>query len=203
LVGVNLSVKQFFPVEKAVLGGGTSIGDLTTTAIALRDVAYEVVYEELNTNNAYHIKMPDGGLLIFQYLFAVDGVLVKHRLAFFPCPVLPTVEEAPSLYEQDELYGDILLNMLVRFPIRFDYDPKVHRDVLHPMSHLTLGQFQNCRIPVSSPVMPNTFVMFLLRNFYFRSYSRHRNRFEKRMRSASIGRTTTLAEERIAHLVVN
>jgi len=202
LIGASLSVKQFPPVEKGDLGGRIRVGDLATTAIALRDVAYDVVYEELNSNDAYHVKMPDGGLLIFQYVFSAGGDMLKHRLAFFPSPVLPTIEEAPSLYERDELYGDILRTMLVRFPIRFDYNPHAHQDIAHPQSHLTLGQFENCRIPVSNPVMPNTFVMFLLRNFYFRSYLRNKNRFEKRMKSVQMKRTITSAEERIAYLVV-
>lgn len=203
LVGSGLSVKQFHPKEDRGAGGGIRIGDLATTAIALKDIAYGLVYEELDRHDAYHVKLPDGGLLIFQYVFAVDESLVKHRLAFFPSPILPTVEEAPDLYERDELYGDIIMDRLVRFPIRFDFDPGAHKDVVHPQSHLTLGQFDNCRIPVSSPVMPSTFVMFVLRNFYFRSYVRNKNRFDKKMKICKLNRCISDAECRISHLVMN
>ena len=33
-------------------------------------------------------------------------------------------------------------------------------------SHLTLGQYENCRIPVSLAVSPYQFMEFILRNFY-------------------------------------
>jgi hypothetical protein len=202
LVSSGLSVKQFPPKEQGGAGGIIRIGDLATTAIALKDIAYDVVYQELESNDAYHVKLPDGGLLIFQYVFANDESLLKHRLAFFPSPLLPTVDEAPDLYEKDELYGDIIAARLVRFPIRFDFDPSAHRDVLHPQSHMTLGQFENCRIPVSNPVTPNAFVMFLLRNFYFRSYVRNKNRFDKKMRIGKLTSCISAAEGRISHLVM-
>lgn len=202
LVTCGLSVKQFHPKEEGTPGGGVRLGHLSTTAIALKDVAYELVYEELDKNNAYHVKLPDGGLLLFQYTFAGDESLLKHRLAFFPSPELPTIDEAPDLYDKDELYGDIIVARLVRFPIRFDFDPGAHKDVLHPRSHLSLGQFENCRIPVSNPVTPNAFVMFLLRNFYFRSYLRNKNRFDKKMGVGKLTRCISDAECRISHLVM-
>ncbi|EQD52941.1 hypothetical protein B2A_06383, partial [mine drainage metagenome] len=92
---------------------------------------------------AYDTKLVDGGLLVFQYHFDSAGTLLKHRLAYFPNPELPTADEAPELYAQDELYGDIIAKRLVRFPIRFDYMPTLRSDVVHPASHLTLGQYEN------------------------------------------------------------
>ena len=121
---------------------------------------------------------------------------MKQRLAFFPSSILPTMDEAPYLYENDELFGDILVDRLVRFPIRLDYDPANHRDVLHPQCHLTLGQFENCRIPVTGPIMPNTFLLFVLRNFYFRSYLKHKNLFDKRMKLTTPLLTISVAEQR-------
>jgi hypothetical protein len=68
-------------------------------------VSYDDVYSELDQNEAYHLKLVDGGLLAFQYSFDAAGKLTEHRLAYFPCPTLPSAEDAPALYEQDELYG--------------------------------------------------------------------------------------------------
>lgn len=202
MIKSGLSVKQFNPSDRAISGGRRSIGDMPSTAIALRDIVYELIYEELDTHDAYHIKLPDGGLILFQYTFTSDGKIAKHRLAFFPSSVLPTVEEAPYLYENDELFADIMLDRLVRFPIRFDFDPANHKDVLHPQCHLTLGQFENCRIPLTGPIMPNAFVMFLLRNFYSHSYLKNKNLFDKRMKSGTPLLTITEAERRIAHFVM-
>jgi hypothetical protein len=200
-IQTGLSVKQTFPANRSYPGGTSTIGDLTTTAGSLKDIPYAQIYEELETNEAYHIKVPDGGLLIFQYKFS-NSVLIKHRLAYFPSPVLPTFEEAPHLYEQDELFGDIVVNRLVRFPIRFDFDTKHYREVDHPKSHLTLGQFDGCRIPVATPVLPNTFLMFLLRNFYNRFYRRNMNKFNRRMQTMLLSDTITDLERKISHVVM-
>lgn len=180
-IETGVSVQQNFP-SVSDFGTGKLLGaNLGSTSIALRNVPYGDVYRELERNEQYHIKLPDGGLLIFQYTFDAGESLLKHRLAFFPSPTLPTVEEAPELYEHDQLYGDILVQRIVRFPVRFDFDPVNYKPGFHPHSHLTLGQFDNCRIPVTRPVGPNTFLQFVLRNFYHLLYKRHMNVFEKKI----------------------
>ena len=201
LIATNLSVKQFYLKERKLAGGGISIGNLPLCSLSLRDISYEEIYTGIERNDDYHIKLPDGGLLIFQYTFDGEGTLTKHRLCYFPSFVLPTVEEAPQLYENDELYGDVILKKLVRFPIRFDYDPGAHIEVEHPKSHLTLGQFENCRIPVDGAVSPNAFVMFLLRNFYSRSYRKNKNRFDKKPHHIPAMNTITGAERKISHFI--
>lgn len=200
LISTNLSVKQFYPKEQSLAAGGVSIGNLVSS-IALKDVSYEEIYKDIETKDGYHIKLPDGGLIVFQYTFDGAGKLEKHRLCYFPSFALPTIDEAPHLYENDELYGDVILNRLVRFPIRFDYDQRSHVDVDHPISHLTLGQFENCRIPVEGAVSPNAFVMFLLRNFYSRSYRKNKNRLDKKPHHIPAMNTLTNAERRISHFM--
>lgn len=201
LLRASISVKQFSPAFRTVEGGAIQIGGGRGTAIALRDVPYEDVYRELDSHNAYHVKLVDGGLLLFQYSFRPDGSLARHRLAYFPSPILPTIEESPELYEQDELYGDITAQRLVRFPVRFDYAPEQKLDVLHPASHLTLGQYESCRIPVAGPIGPSSFGLFIIRNFYFRAYMRHKNNFDRR--PSPIGRIETISEteRRVTHIV--
>lgn len=201
LIFTGLSVKQFYPKEQNFVGGGISIGDLPLGSISLRDISYEEIYMEIESNDGYHIKLPDGGLLIFQYTFHGSGRLTKHRLCYFPSFELPTIDEAPHLYENDELYGDVVLKKLVRFSIRFDYDPDSHKDVEHPKSHLTLGQYENCRIPVDAAVSPNAFVMFLLRNFYSRSYRKNKNKLDKKPHPIPSMSTMTDAERRIAYFM--
>lgn len=180
VIETGVSVQQKFPLISHD-GVGQTLGSLSGTSIALKDVAYGDIYRELESNELFHIKLPDGGLLVFQYSFDTTGDLRKHRLGFFPSPTLPTVEEAPELYQYDELYGDIVSEQIVRFPIRFDFDPENYRPRHHAHSHLTLGQFKNCRIPVSHAVSPNGFLMFILRNFYHQLYLRHLNVFEKKL----------------------
>lgn len=197
-IATGFAVKQhYFSVVNR-----TSIGELKGAGISLKDVAYEDVYVELESNDAYHLKLPDGGLMLFQYQFDLNESISKHRLAYFPCPSLPSPEEAPDLYTRDDLYGDIILSRLVRFPIRFDFDPANYRPSYHANSHLTLGQFDNCRIPASHPLSPHAFLVFIARNFYFNIFRKHQNVFEKRMPSCNGEECITDAERRLTRLVI-
>jgi len=197
-IETGVSVQQNFP-KVSRDGGGITLGTMAGSSIALRNVVYKDIYTEIESNELFHIKLPDGGLLIFQYTFHTDGVLKKHRLGFFPSPTLPTLEEAPELYRYDELYGDILSKQIVRFPIRFDFDPKNYRPRYHPHSHLTLGQFENCRIPVTHAVSPNGFLLFVLRNFYHQLYIRHTNVFEKKIPLCMTALCITANERGLPH----
>ena len=198
VIETGVSVQQRFPIVSND-GNGPTLGSLAGSSVALRDVAYDTIYAELESNELFHIKLPDGGLLVFQYAFDAEGELRKHRLGFFPSPTLPTVEEAPELYRYDELYGDILSKRIVRFPIRFDFDPDNYRPRYHAHSHLTLGQFQNCRIPVTHAVSPNGFLLFVLRNFYHRLYLRHSNVFEKKLGICMTASCITTHERGLPH----
>ena len=201
-IEAGLSVRQFAP-SIVRQGKHNLIGHLANTSVALRDIKYSVVYAELDRNDQYHMKLPDGGLLAFQYAFdAESGDLAKHRLTFFPCPTLPTMDEAPELYQDDLLYADILLERIVRFPVRFDFDPANHRDIVHPRCHLTLGQFEHCRIPVSHPVSPNAFLLFILRNFYAGALKRKSNVFARRVTRCHPKLAISTREREIPHLML-
>lgn len=201
LIITNLSVKQFFPSIRNGANGDAIISRKASSSIALKNIAYEEIYLELERTEAFDIKLIDGGLLIIQYHFAAAGNLVQHRLAYFPSPVLPSIDESPALYEQDELYGDVIARQLVRFPIRFDYAPGQAQDIVHPVSHLTFGQYENCRIPVLGPLSPASFALFVLRNFYSRAYKRNKNVFDRKHLPIPQLTTITDAERRISHFI--
>lgn len=206
LVQSGLSVKENFPsikTEGEYVTIGTNRG--ATNSIALKNIPYTDIYTEIERNHSYHVKLIDGGLLSFQYQFVGQGAnLRKHRLAYFPSPSLPIHDECPELYDNDDLYLDLLATNIVRFPIRFDFDidPESYKNVLHPASHLTLGQFENCRIPVSMPVSPRKFILFILRHFYFRAFQRNQNLFEKRMPPVTPHHTISSDEKLIGHFVL-
>jgi hypothetical protein len=85
--------------------------------------------------------------------------------------------------------------------IRFDFcsDSKKFVEVDHPYSHLTLGQFANCRIPVCSPVGPLLFAGFILRNFYNTAFRKYSERIPGS--SVAFHKTITAKEKEIPHLV--
>jgi len=164
LIAVSLSEEQNFPSEK---DGSIYISGSHDLSIALRNISYEEIYSVLDRDKNYNIKMIDGALIQIMYSFDEDsGDLKKYRLAFFPSPSLEEFQNNSDLYELDEIYADIISKSIVSSPIRFDYDPTNFKILEHPRSHLTIGQYKNCRIPVSAPLTPNIFIDFILRNFY-------------------------------------
>lgn len=143
-----------------------SIPGTPNFSIAMRNISYREIYDELSKSRSYNFRMIDGALIQIQYTFEKDSI-DSHRLSFFPAPDLEAFQNEPEIYIEDEIYADFLQKNTVTFPIRFDFNicDKLHIDINHPKSHLTLGQYKNCRIPVNCPVAPATFIK-LVRVFF-------------------------------------
>jgi len=133
----------------------------------LKNTPYEDLYTHQLEARAFHAKMLDGALIQMSYEFSA-GKIEKYRLAFLPSPNLLEFQNNAEIYMEDVLYSEVIDKQVVTVPIRFDYDDRegVARSLKHPKSHLTLGQYHNCRIAVTAPVTPYFFVEFLLRSFY-------------------------------------
>ncbi len=174
LVRVSLCVRQHEPVLRTAAGGVevvTISGDVILSTGMGRGEKYAESWQRMSEGDVFHLKMIDGALVQMLYTF-VRGDLVKHRLAFFPRPRQHSFDSEPEIYESDEIYADIVGEGLAHVPVRFDFnrDDPANCAVDHPVSHLSLGQYPNCRIPVSAPLSPRTFMGFVLRSFYYRAY---------------------------------
>jgi len=176
LVEVGLAGDQNFAVQRTGAGGMVEITfpHAEHMSVALRDRAYQEIYDHLEHERAYSVKLPDGALIQMMYIFA-GGNIERHRLAFYPSPHLEEFQGNPDIYMEDAIYADIVAKNIVPFPVRFDYDSRddVYIEIDHARSHLTLGQYENCRIPVTAPLMPFWFIDFILRNFYNTAYRRY------------------------------
>jgi hypothetical protein len=107
------------------------------------------------------------------YTFTTNNrEVASHRLAYFPAPHLPDYESEPEAYETkyfgESEFHDLIDENVVKVPFRFDYSAKaeIFKEIHHPYSHLHLGEYESCRIPVYGPVCPSAFINFVLRNFY-------------------------------------
>lgn len=203
MVELSLSNEQNFPSTHGEKNASFEItvknaGALT---VALRNVSYSDIYNSLSEAGCFNMKLLDGALVCLRYRFE-DGNIIEHSLCYFPSPDLEHFQNDPEIYLSDDIYADIVARNIVPFPIRFDFNADNDRyvDVDHPYSHLTLGQYENCRIPVCSPVSPLAFGGFILRNFYntaFRKFSdgipAPRFRFD---------RTISANEQQVAHVVL-
>ncbi len=148
-------------------------------SFALKNVAYQNTYGEVKSRRCFNLNMVDGGLIQLLYTFQ-RGALVKHSLGFLPSPDLLEFQNNPEIYVEDVLYAEVIARNVVVTPIRFDYDPDSHVDYHHPKSHLTIGQYKNCRIPVTSPLTPYQFLNFILRSFYNTAFNSYCDRISPR-----------------------
>jgi hypothetical protein len=204
LILIELSVSQNFvsdfstPSEQGTIDI-ISYSGMKNLAVTLKNVEYAEVYKELDKNKDYNVKMIDGALLQFLYTYR-NSELISHRLAFFPSPFLHEFQNESEIYETDEIYADIIAKNILPVPIRFDYDPSNFKELEHPSCHLTLGQFKNCRIPVSAPITPNAFISFILRSFYNTALRKFTDQLN--FSSDLFDETITTAEKKILHFAI-
>lgn len=202
LVGLSLCNEQNFPATDGNPDGSFEITVSTAArmSVALKNVSYRDIYLELESARCFNFKMLDGALVALRYRFR-DSSVCEHSLTYFPSPDLEHFQNDPEAYLLDEVYADVVARNIVPFPIRFDFSDEVAKfvEIHHPYSHLTLGQYENCRIPVCSPIGPLVFGGFILRNFYntaFRKYSE-----EIPISDLAFPRTITAAEQKIPHMM--
>ncbi len=166
LIGAGICIDQNFPVfERLGRANEIHFGKTVDLSITLKNIPYDEAYQVLRRNRAFSLCLIDGAIIQVLYKF-LDGKITRHKLAFFPSPDLLEYQNNSEIYELDELYGDVVDRNIVTVPLRFDFDPSAGVDYEHPVSHLTIGQYKNCRIPVSAAVSPFIFLNFLLRSFY-------------------------------------
>lgn len=202
MIEIGLASDQNYPSEQSSVGEIGSTIDLTVPksseiSSALRDRPYSEIYYTLRDGRAYNMKFVDGALLQFRYRFT-DGELTKHVLAFYPSPDLLEFQNDPELYENEILYADIISKDVVTTPVRFDFDPSAFVEDTHPHCHFTIGQYKNCRIPVSNALTPHRFLNFILRAFYNTPFVEHCA--DIKGSAADFPRTVTPAEARNLHL---
>ena len=126
-------------------------------AVVRRD-RYTHDYNNIARSRAYNAQLVDGAFVQMNYLFA-GAELERHRLLFLGPP---HPQAAPSANVGTSQHGGPAT------VVCFDFDGQEHRSgsVAHPKSHLTIGLYAHCRIPVSSPLTPVQFLDFILRHFY-------------------------------------
>lgn len=135
-------------------------------------------------NKHYTCLFHDGSAVQIEYHYVREDI-VKHRLAYYPCPVhidLLDTQDQPireyiegamvweneilkSRYLELEKDEDLdITGITMKTPIRFDYYPEDFKPG-HSKSHLHIIH-DGFRLPVQAPLSPGHFFRFLLRNFY-------------------------------------
>jgi hypothetical protein len=142
-------------------------------------------YRGIISGRQYHCMLADGSVLQFGYLFH-DEDLIKHRLCFYPCPFIFSPLDIQDIQPGDDFvalfdiylerelqkmqealgtsFSGQVMDLRMRTPIRFDYDPAAQREN-HAASHLHLLK-EESRWPVFGPLSVGHFVRFVFKHFY-------------------------------------
>ena len=162
--------------HRSIDGCCTYVTDAKICFFMKKGLSYADAYKESLKTRAYSFKLLDGAICQMSYA-VFKNALTKHRLGFFPSPEQPAYQDDPDLYDAEQDYWDATGPSALVTPVRFDFDDTVTEDDIHPKSHLTLGQYKGCRIPVSAPLSPLSFVRFILSNFYASKWVQHRETY--------------------------
>lgn len=168
LVEVGLADSQNFPSETTLANKVWAVStDGPNLAAALKKRSYANMYASQREKGTYGALLLDGAMLQFSYEGSGEK-LIRHRLSYLPSPNLEPFQNDPDLYLHELHFVDIVGHQVVPVPLRFDFDARdgIAIDVVHPVSHLTLGQYQHCRLPVARPLAPTDFVTFIVQHFY-------------------------------------
>jgi len=203
MVKLGLSNEQNFPSTHGnpKKNFEITVNENAALTLALKNISYREIYDSLSRANCFNVKLLDGTLICLRYRFNL-GKITEHCLTYFPSPYLEHFQNDPDSYLLDEIYADNINRNIVPFPIRFDFNADTERyiEVHHPYSHLTLGQYQTCRLPVSSPVSPLVFGCFILRNFYNTTSHKFSDEFPNSI--LKFGQTISSKEQNIPHVVL-
>lgn len=117
-------------------------------------------------NHEYNLLFYDKG--IFQFEFEVyDGKIIKERFIFLKKQNKLWNKEEISLLDDDEIAEDWFSNEIgIPIIIRVDFDKHNYVELTHPISHMTINNYEECRIPMRGPISISKFVNFILNIFY-------------------------------------
>lgn len=118
---------------------------------------YKEIYDCAMQNKDYDFRLKDNSIMQFTIEKENKNKIIKLRYAFYKCPYL--------IFEKNESEGtDIFLENYVS--IRYDYDISEYKEIIHPISHLHIGNDNNLRIPIDKILEPLEFGVFIVRNIY-------------------------------------
>ena len=105
---------------------------------------------------------------IIQAEFEIDdGKIKKERLIFIKKHNHLWAKEEIFLKDIDEFGADWFYDEKgIPVMIRVDFDYDNYQDVVHPITHMTLSNYEECRIPMMKAVSLFDFVNFILNVFY-------------------------------------
>lgn len=144
---------------------------------------YWQVYRTGLENYDYDFLLTDQSYFQFEFSQGKEGM--EARYAFFQNPLnfvsyddflvyfgitVEEAEEVDLIAEYEQFLNEQSLNNQYTV-MRYDYDQKGYRPLIHAVSHFHIGFNNNVRIPLNKVISPLRFLLFVLKHVYLNEWS--------------------------------
>jgi len=138
---------------------------------------YNVAYITGMESDDYDYLLKDGSFFQFSYDTYENDLTI--RLAFYPSINDISYDDFLAEYIGSgiEECGAIFLDEYQQFvaeqesknvsPIRYDYNSKIYKEIIHSASHLHFGNEEDIRVPLDKILLPSAFIKIVLQYFYY------------------------------------
>lgn len=141
-------------------------------------------------NKEYNLLLYDKGIFQFE-LEIKDGQIIKERLIFIKKQNKLWNKEDVSSMDNDEFAEDWFKEEIgIPIIIRIDYDENEFQELKHPISHFTISNYDECRIPMQGPVSISRFINFILNIFYNEEIEKIKSNYDTKITITDIEKET-------------
>ncbi|HDR8143061.1 hypothetical protein CON74_25620 [Bacillus thuringiensis] len=144
---------------------------------------YRDLYKTARDNLDYNFLLNDGSIFQFGYETDPSENIVDLRYAFYEAPAI-IIPYEEFLHEQGldiQECGDAFFEEYTQYVsesdfkkhitnIRYDFSINQYSALIHPVSHIHIGQDNQIRLPVSFIMTPANFVAFIIRHIYWEKW---------------------------------
>ena len=132
---------------------------------------YEEEYYDMLSRGVYTFLMVDYTMLQYFNIYSRD-TLVKQNIGYVQSPydVPYDLVEVEEEEEENEKVLTKICDLGSYTRMRFEYDPDNFENIKHPRTHLHLGCYKDCRIPINKPMRMYDYIKFVIKNFYSKKY---------------------------------
>ena len=143
---------------------------------------YIDLYKEIVQNCDYDIFLFDESVIQFNFSQINRKPVIQYAYVQFPHDV-PSYDEFLGSYQFDiEEVGELFRNEYEQLlseanldvscvSVRYDYSEREYRSGIHPVSHFHIGHDNSIRIPISKLITPRMFVVFILKQIYYKRWT--------------------------------
>lgn len=146
-----------------------------------RESNYPEYYRYALENDCYDLLLKDNSFLQFTYDNKDRSEII--RLAYYPTICQISYQEFLEMNEfsvDEDEDGDTLIDEYQQFlieqipenttPLRYDFDKKLYKEIVHSSSHIHFGNAEDVRIPLNCIIKPALFSKFVIEYYFFKKW---------------------------------